>query len=82
MITLQYPALASQPPSLPPTDTVPPRGLADMILPRPGARAMIARRHHIDTTQAVALVPSVTQSWTCPVRLNEAEELLVGMSQG
>lgn len=81
---LQYPALAGQLslPSSPPTDPVPPRGLADMILAGPGAREMLAGRRHIDTTRAVALVPNVTQSWTCPVRLNEAEELLVEVHQG
>lgn len=53
-----------------------------MILAVPGAKEALAGRRHIDTTQAVALVPDVTQGRTCRVRLDEAEELLVEAADG
>lgn len=40
---------------------VPPWGLADMTLAGPSAREALAGRRHIDMTQAVALMPNVTQ---------------------
>lgn len=63
MITLQYPALASHH-RTPPSDLVPPRGLADMNLAGPGAREALAGPRRIDATRAVALVPDETQGRT------------------
>lgn len=75
MITLQYPALAS-------SSGLPPQGLADMILARPGAsEALAGPPHHIDKTRAAALMPDMTQRWTCGVKLDEAEELLIGAAR-
>lgn len=59
-----------------------PQGLADMILARPGAsEALAAPLHHIDKTRAAALMPDMTRRWTCGVKLDEAEELLIGAAR-